>query len=272
MNSEDIEKLLAAWQEASWTYRVTGFGLGDIGIDYRLEAQIIDGSLPALRAALERDDPYVKIEIYQQLKSQGMLTEEFASLLTLEAPATEDLLYKPDDFHASCILLAPDFSRIDAELMEYFSRNPAALHELTPRKFEELLDAVFSNQGYKTKLGPGRGDGGVDLRLVSKDSVGEVMTLVQAKLYAPNRPISLEAVAALYGVVESERANRGLFVTTPRYLPSAKRFADTNHHRLVLATADDVAQWCGQGANRKYFLEALNPAATADRKAPLSGR
>jgi HJR/Mrr/RecB family endonuclease len=160
------------------------------------------------------------------------------------AEKTRRWLYKANDFKSSCIILAPDFAQINSELLEYFAANPLALHELSWRKFEEVLEAVFRNQGFRTEIGPGSDDGGVDLRLLRKDSIGEVVTLVQAKRYAPNRPISLEAVSALYGVVESENANRGLFVTTSRYLPSAERFAQTTRSRLVLATADDVARWC----------------------------
>lgn len=169
---------------------------------------------------------------------------EFVFLPTSEPPPPDDLLYYSNDFQTSCIVLAPDFAQINDELLEYFSSHPEALYGISWRQFEKLLETIFNNHGYRTQLGPGSGDEGIDLRLLRKDSIGDVVTLVQAKRYAPSRPISLEAVSALYGVVESEKANRGLFVTTSRYLPSAQRFAQRNHSRLILATPDDVARWC----------------------------
>jgi HJR/Mrr/RecB family endonuclease len=176
---------------------------------------------------------------------------EFVFLPTSEPTLSEDLLYNASDFRSSCVVLAPDFAQINDELLEYFALHPDALYNLPWRQFEKLLETIFNNHGYRTQLGPGSNDEGVDLRLLSKDSIGEVVTLVQAKRYAPNRPISLEAVSALYGVVEAEKANRGLFVTTSRYLPSAQRFAQTTHSRLILATPDDVALWCSQKAKRE---------------------
>jgi hypothetical protein len=150
-------------------------------------------------------------------------------------------------FRHVCEIITPDFDDINKEMFEYFAANPDALQGLEWRKFEELLDAVFRNQGYKTVLGPGRADGGIDIRLVSKDSIGCITTLVQAKRYA-KRPIELQAVQALSAAVEDERANRGLFVTTSRYLPVARTFAARQNTKLHLATSVDVARWCEQAS------------------------
>ncbi len=153
-------------------------------------------------------------------------------------------LYIDPTFDRTCSIVIPDFKAANDQFIEYVSRHPANLHELHWRKFEELLEAIFRNLGYRTYLGPGRGDDGVDLRIIQKDSVGELVTLVQAKCNSPQNPIKLEAVAALYAVVEDQQANRGLFITTSRYLPVAMRFAAKRSQRLVLATSSEVASWC----------------------------
>ena len=157
---------------------------------------------------------------------------------------SHERIYHAAAFASTCQLIVPDFEQINLELMAYFAEHPDHLNELHWRKFEELLDAIFKNQGYHTELGPGSGDGGVDLRLVQKDSVGELITLVQAKRYNKQNPIGLEAVQALHGVVDDQRAHRGLFVTTSRYLPGAQQFAERQNQRLILATSAEVAQWC----------------------------
>lgn len=66
---------------------------------------------------------------------------------------------------------------------------------------------------------------------------------MQAKRYAEHLPVGLEAIQALSAAVEDERANRGLFVTTSRYLPGAKKFATRQNRKLTLATNEDLAQW-----------------------------
>jgi hypothetical protein len=159
--------------------------------------------------------------------------------------------FKQAAFDKTCNLIIPDFERINDELIAYFCKHPNDLNHLAPRKFEEVLAAIFRNLGYITELGPGHGDKGIDLRLIYKDSIGEVVTLVQAKRYASHNPIRLEAVQALYGIVEAHKANRGLFVTTSRYLPGVMEFAEQTSSRLVLATAKEVAIWCQQATGSR---------------------
>lgn len=142
-----------------------------------------------------------------------------------------------------CSLVEPDFSDLYEEVYAWFYKNPEYLYELKSRQFEVLLDGVFRNNGFQTKLGTGQNDGGVDIRLYSNNVIGEVVTLVQARKYSASIPIKLEAVQALSGNVEDERANQGLFVTTSRYLPCAKRFAERQNKRLKLATSEDVSVW-----------------------------
>ncbi|MBU7586618.1 MAG: restriction endonuclease [Nostoc sp. TH1S01] len=149
-----------------------------------------------------------------------------------------------------CDLVQPDFSDLYEEVYAHFQKFPDNLYNLDPRKFEILLDGIFRNNGYHTQLGSGQADGGVDIRLYSSDVIGEVVTLVQAKRYATSNPIDLQAVQALSAVVEDERANQGLFITTSRYLPCAQRFAARQNRRIKLATSDDVSLWSSYAAQR----------------------
>lgn len=148
-----------------------------------------------------------------------------------------------------CSLIQPDVGDVYEELYAHFASNPDYFHRLSPRAFEVLLSRVFQNQGFTTELGPGSGDGGVDIRLWQRDPLGDVLTLVQAKRYAPHRKIKLDAVAALRGVMAVDKAPKGLFVTTSSYLPSAREFATREGNIIELATNADVAQWCATAAN-----------------------
>ncbi|WP_167525438.1 restriction endonuclease [Roseomonas genomospecies 6] len=143
-----------------------------------------------------------------------------------------------------CRLVQPDFADIYEELYDHFARHPEDLHRLSWREFEILLARIFQAQGFTTELGPGRGDGGIDIRLLQRDPIGDILTLVQAKKYAPKNRIGLEAVAALSGVAGVEKAQRSLFVTTSSYQPAAAKFAARTSGALELCTAADVAEWC----------------------------
>ncbi|WP_263588682.1 restriction endonuclease [Sphingopyxis sp. GC21] len=145
-----------------------------------------------------------------------------------------------------CGLLQPDVADVFEEIYAHFANRPDDLHRLHWREFEILLYRIFQNQGFQAQLGPGSGDGGIDIRLLQRDPLGDMMTLVQAKKYAPNRKIGLEAVAALHGIAGVEGAQQSLFVTTSSYLPVANRFAGRTSGQLSLATSTDVTSWCEQ--------------------------
>jgi hypothetical protein len=232
---------------------------GDVADVLQREKMRIEGEEKIAKEQLE--------EAQRRFEELGAFAEEFAqyninpavdkldslrtSLRTLEELGRIEVLYVHRAFEQTSQALVADFHEITQELLQYFAQHPNELHQMEWRKFEYLLDAIFRNQGYRTELGPGRADAGVDLRLVQKDSIGEIVTLVQAKRYAPKNAITLDAVSALYGVVEDQQANRGLFVTTSRYLPSATRFAAKHSQRLVLADSSDVARWCHSIASNR---------------------
>lgn len=54
---------------------------------------------------------------------------------------------------------------IHIEVFEHFAKHPDHFARLEWRQYEEFLDAVFRNQGFRTELGPGTNDGGGDIRL-----------------------------------------------------------------------------------------------------------
>lgn len=143
-----------------------------------------------------------------------------------------------------CSLIQPDCDDVYEEMYAHFAQRPDDLHRLDWREFEILLHRIFQNQGFHSELGPGRGDGGVDIRLLQRDPIGDLLTLVQAKKYAPHRKIQLDAVAALYGIAAVEGAQKTLFVTTSAYEPVAKRFAARTSGAMALAASRDVATWC----------------------------
>lgn len=142
-----------------------------------------------------------------------------------------------------CSLVQDDFADVYEELYSHFATHPNDMHRLGWRDYEVLLARIFQAQGFNVELGPGQGDGGVDIRLLQRDPIGDILTLVQAKKYAPRNKIGLETVQAITGAAFVEKAN-GMVVTTSSYLPGAKEFAARTSGRIDLKTSDDVVAWC----------------------------
>jgi HJR/Mrr/RecB family endonuclease len=109
--------------------------------------------------------------------------------------------------------------------------HPEQIHEMTPRKFEQLVAALspralFRAKGYEVVLTPPTRDGGVDMRAFHRGAVGTFLTTIECKRYNPNKRISVDLVRGLYGVTESEGASLGLVVTTSSFTRDAKSFPD----------------------------------------------
>jgi hypothetical protein len=141
------------------------------------------------------------------------------------------LIYSDTEALNKSSILVPAFQQINDELIGYFSRNPEAINYLHWRELEELLDVLFRNLGFTTELGPGRADGGVDLRLIQRSDIGKMLTLCRPKICA-HRKIQLEPVKALWASVEEEQANKGLLVSTSEFIPAARQFAARHAYRL----------------------------------------
>jgi hypothetical protein len=148
-----------------------------------------------------------------------------------------------------CSLIQPDFADVSEELYQHFAKNPGDLEDLHWRDFEILLHRLFQARGFQSELGPGGNDGGIDIRLLQRDPIGDMLTLVQAKRYHPKNKIGLEAVQALYGAAAVEQAPKSLFVTTSAYLPSAHKFAARTSGALELCTSADVVTWCNEATH-----------------------
>ena len=82
-----------------------------------------------------------------------------------------------------CQLVKPDLAEVYEELFAHFAQRPEDLQRLAPREFEILLSRVFQGQGFRTELGPGSGDGGVDVRVWQRDPIGDILTLVHPSFH-----------------------------------------------------------------------------------------
>ena len=138
---------------------------------------------------------------------------------------------------------AVELEEVSNELLTYLARKPEDLRIINPRKFEEVLAEIFKNQGYEVELTPPSRDGGRDLMLVQKASIGSILTLVECKRYSETNKVGVGVVRSLYGVVESERATNGLVATTSYFTKGAVDFRERNKYRMDLANYSKLCDW-----------------------------
>lgn len=104
-----------------------------------------------------------------------------------------------------------------------------SLHKLGWKQFENLLGEAYRRQGYAVKETLGGGaDGGVDLVLRRN---GETI-LVQCKRWK-EKPVPVQTVRELFGVLTDCKANAAKLVATTRFTSDAAAFARGKAIELV---------------------------------------
>jgi len=132
---------------------------------------------------------------------------------------------------------------IDQRFIDFLNRNQDKLGEMHWRKFEGLTAEYFDRQGYRVEIGPGRNDGGVDVR-VWKDNAGEgeaPLILVQCKRY--KNKIDRTVVKALWADVQWEKAESGLIVTTSSIAPGAQNDCVARGYNIQQADKNVIGTW-----------------------------
>ena len=154
----------------------------------------------------------------------------------------------------SATLWVPDVHR---EILEYLRERPDEFYSLPPRRFEEVIAAVFKNQGFDVELTPESNDGGYDVLAVRNDLyTGPSTYLIECKRYAADNRVGVGVVRSLLGVVKGNpESTKGILATTSYFTRGAKRFEEENLNRLSLSDYDVLRQWL-------WDLSAMQPESS----------
>jgi restriction system protein len=116
-----------------------------------------------------------------------------------------------------------------------------------PAFFEQLIVTLLLTMGYGgSAADAGRalgrsGDDGVD-GVIDQDALGLDRVYVQAKRYAEGNNIGAGAIRDFFGSLDRHKANKGLFVTTSTFSPSARETAEFLSKRIVLIDGAQLAR------------------------------
>ena len=139
----------------------------------------------------------------------------------------------------------------------------AFLYDLASRDFEYLVERLYDALGYDTELTPAQKDGGRDIKAKKTTVSNQEYLLVECKKY--RNPVGVETVRALYGVISSEKVNKGVIVTTSRFTRGAQKFAAENP-RLELISGDDLVGLMNEYLGPKWSLQVERYISDSKRK------
>ena len=98
-------------------------------------------------------------------------------------------------------------------------------------EFEKVCQMLVEKMGFTTKTTKASGDGGIDLIAYNYQPFLSGKYIIQCKRYAGS--VGEPIIRDLYGVVTSERANKGILMTTGHFTKSAVAFATGKPIELI---------------------------------------
>src|SRR5262249_50051773 len=134
------------------------------------------------------------------------------------------------------------------------AKHPEQLHNVHPRRFEELIAELLIREGLRVELTPAIKDGGADVLAFADTPIGQHLYLIECKKYARSHPVGVELVRSLYGVVEAQRATAGMLVTTSSFTRGALKLQRTLEHRISLQPLDELTNWLRRSSQRSSEL------------------
>lgn len=170
--------------------------------------------------------------------------QDFQSRKGTKASKAEEESTLPDDDATPDETLRAAHKQINASLSaDLLDR----VRQVTPAFFEDLIVSLLLAMGYGgTSEDAGRalgrsGDDGVD-GVIDQDPLGVDQIYVQAKRYAEGNNVGSGAIRDFFGALSLKKAQKGIFVTTSAFSPSALQTAKDLGTRIVLIDGNQLAR------------------------------
>ncbi len=182
------------------------------------------------RAALANPDVQINNAYLQQFEEYQEFRKRTTDISVSDTDLTEADAVTPDE------TLRKAHSKINRALAaDLLDR----VREASPAFFERLIVELLLAMGYGgTSEDAGRalgqsGDDGID-GVIDQDPLGVDQIYVQAKRYAQGNNIGAGAIRDFFGALSLKKAQKGIFVTTSAFSPSATQTAQNFTSRIVL--------------------------------------
>jgi hypothetical protein len=150
----------------------------------------------------------------------------------------------------------------DQRYIDYLNAQPGDLTKMHWRQFEYLTGEFFHRSGYRVTIGPGRADGGIDVR-AEKDRIfaGPEVIIIQCRRKGDQYEVQIDEVKALWADVLDEGAAYGVMATTTRLARGAREYCAARHYRVRGAERELVRKWLREMTSHG---EAWQPAPSQE--------
>lgn len=134
-------------------------------------------------------------------------------------------------------------SFLDQRFIHYLVNNFDDIDKIHWRKFEGMACEFFDKKGCHVEIGPGRNDGGIDLRVWDKkgNPEGPACILVQCK--RQKSKVEKVVVKALWADMVDENAKSGLIVTSSALSKGAKAVCNARNYNIDEVNRNTLLSW-----------------------------
>ena len=130
------------------------------------------------------------------------------------------------------------------------SNNPDLIYNISSREFEEIIERLFRDAGFETKLTPATRDGGRDI-IATKHEMGKpVVFYIECKRYGKQNNVGVNIVRSLLGVQTSDQINKAFLVTTGHVTRGALQFVENQNSLLSVIGIDEIHELIRKSANK----------------------
>lgn len=133
------------------------------------------------------------------------------------------------------------------ELGTALRHDRAGVYQISPRRFEMLVEDIFARLGFKTLLTPSTRDGGADI-LILHNTSQRLIAIVECKHFRNHRVVGAGIVRCLVGAAIAFDVRKAYLVTSSDFTPPARHTAESmrvHGYEIDLVALADLAQLLG---------------------------
>lgn len=134
----------------------------------------------------------------------------------------------------------------DQRFIDYLVANFDRIDSINWRKFEGFAAEFFVRSGYTVDVGPGRNDGGVDIRAWKPGATPTDPLLILIQCKRQKEKVGKTVVKALWADVVDENATSGLVVTSSALAPGADAVRRARSYPIEVADRATLKDWLSQ--------------------------
>jgi restriction endonuclease Mrr len=161
-----------------------------------------------------------------------------------------DLLFQKQEKNEIII----DESQKTKKIITDIYKDNLKLFTIESREFEELIAELLLSQGFKVELTGKTRDNGYDIIAIKHiDEHNPLKFLVECKRYTKQK-VGVEIIRSFKEVIDTEKANRGIIVTTSYFTKGAIKKQKEIPYLLDYKDKDNVINWI----NAYYTQKIIN--------------